>query len=143
MGISKDTRALTIWNFSQEDVGKDDALNDEEITMAILTANVNIAEVFEHIDDNNDGVLTAEELMKGMRDVNLEIGKARVLKYVASMDMDGNRSVDYREFLRKLSSVQLGDITRRRGELSDLEDKIKNKLREQYDDAKQGRNSFI
>ena len=55
-----------------------------------------------------------------------------------SMKADGNRTIDYREFLRKLSSVQLRDVTRKgHDKMAQLEDIIKNKLREEYDDAKQ------
>jgi len=122
---------------------QDDALTDEELTRTILSATLNIAEIFRKMDTDNNGVLNQDELARGFITVGLNVGKARVLKYMASMDIDGNREVDYREFLRKLSSVSLRDITRTGwDEAAQLEDIIKAKLREKFDDAKQA-NSYI
>ena len=115
--------------------GKDDGLSDEEITQRIMSAKLNIAQIFRDMDDNGDGVLSPEELAKGFSDMKLDLGKQRVLKFMASMDIDGTRTIDYREFLRKLSTVNLRDVFREGRDDVDA-DMIRSKLREQYDDAK-------
>ena len=127
--------------FSEADrkhaAGKDDGLTDEEITRTILSAKLNIAQLFREMDDNGDGSISAEELAAGLEKMKLDLGKQRVLKFMASMDLDGTHTIDYREFLRKLSTVQLRDVHRGvRDDNSEYEDMIRAKLREQYDDAK-------
>jgi len=63
------------------------------------------------------------------------LGKARVDRLHASMDFDGTRTVDYRKFLRRLSKINILDIPRV-GRF-DLEEKIKVKMREEFDSAMQ------
>lgn len=124
----------------KEDSGKDDKLSDEEITQSIMMASLNIAQIFKEMDENGDGVLSPEELQKGIKGVGLNIGKTRVIKYMASMDLDGNRSIDYREFLRKMSTVQMQDISRVGKQ--DIKEKMRTKLRGEFDDAKQAFHAF-
>jgi Ca2+-binding EF-hand superfamily protein len=62
------------------------------------------------MDDNGDGVLSPAELTAGMRKIGINVSKERVRKLVSGLDADGNNSVDYREFLRMLSEVDLRNV---------------------------------
>ena len=50
----------------KDDVGKDDRLGDDEIFHSILSASMNIAEVFQRMDEKKDGLLSADDLQKGI-----------------------------------------------------------------------------
>ena len=71
----------------KDDAGKDDGLADEEITQTVLGSSLNIAKIFEKMDDNGDGVLSDQELLNGLASLGIKLGKARLLRYMGSMDI--------------------------------------------------------
>jgi Ca2+-binding EF-hand superfamily protein len=64
-----------------------------------------ISDAFTDIDADGDGRLSREELYAAMQRIGVRVSLARIERMLADMDIDQNRAVDYREFMRKTSQV--------------------------------------
>jgi len=64
-----------------------------------------ISDAFADIDADGDGRLSREELYAAMQRIGVRVSLARIERMLADMDIDQNRAVDYREFMRKTSQV--------------------------------------
>ncbi|KAJ1484540.1 hypothetical protein T484DRAFT_1796724, partial [Baffinella frigidus] len=101
-------------------------------------SNVNIHSAFDALDANKDGFLEAEELHSAFTEMGLGLSRSRCARYLNAMDLDGDGKVNYREFIRKVSRVDMSAAERQRwDEAGQQEAKIREKLRERFDDAKQ------
>mmetsp|Transcript_22420 Transcript_22420/g.35199 ORF Transcript_22420/g.35199 Transcript_22420/m.35199 type:complete len:502 (-) Transcript_22420:256-1761(-) len=58
-----------------------------------------LRKVFSAIDDDGNGVITLEELRMAMRMEGMEAMEAEVMGLMQGIDLDGNESLDYQEFL--------------------------------------------
>jgi len=58
-----------------------------------------IHQVFREIDENGDGVLSEDEVKKGLKlMMGAEFDEAKFDKVFANLDLDGSRTIDYTEF---------------------------------------------
>ena len=55
--------------------------------------------IFHQLDENNDGVLTREELVKGFRNFYGDMAEIHVDEIMKMADLNGNGSIDYTEWL--------------------------------------------
>lgn len=56
--------------------------------------------MFQQLDKNGDGKLSKEEVLEGYEEVfNMPINEEEVDKMFSEIDIDGNGSIDYTEFV--------------------------------------------
>ncbi len=67
-----------------------------------------LRQIFRSLDDNNDGILSFEELKKGFIKYYGEIGEKEWEEIKAKIDQDGSNSIEYEEFIR--CTINLEDI---------------------------------
>eukprot|EP00798_Chlamydomonas_sp_ICE-L_P004948 gene4948-34724_t len=58
-----------------------------------------VREMFEAIDEDNSGTITVDELREGLRKKGAQLALDEVAKIVDGLDVDGNNTIDYEEFL--------------------------------------------
>lgn len=63
------------------------------------------AEAFKDMDLDHDGRLSKEELGEGLGRIGVRLSSQRLDAFLESMDIDGNKQIDYKEFLRGVSTV--------------------------------------
>ncbi|KAJ1483232.1 hypothetical protein T484DRAFT_1801041, partial [Baffinella frigidus] len=128
--------------------GSSDTLPTVELCKLLLQIHGTISDAFADIDTNGDGRLSREELYSAMQRIGVRISLSRVDRMLADMDIDHNRVVDYREFMRKASQVSLADLRGTgqdevgREEARREEARVRDRMREFYPDAKQAFHAF-
>ena len=63
-------------------------------------------EMFKEIDENSDGVLTFDEIKKGIKCCNLDINDDDLIKLFNDMDTDKNGLINYTEFVASLMDYE-------------------------------------
>lgn len=62
-----------------------------------------LREAFSLFDKDNDGCITANEIKLVMKGLRLETSDQEILDMINNVDVDGNGSVDFDEFLKMMS----------------------------------------
>lgn len=60
---------------------------------------------FDLFDTDGDGYLTADEVGRALRDLGQDPSEEDVRKIIAAVDADGDRRVDYAEFVRMIDGL--------------------------------------
>jgi Ca2+-binding EF-hand superfamily protein len=129
---------------SEEEKGEADNLTDLELCRALLEHHAgNVARAFQNIDANQDGRISSEELLDGLRNAGVQVSRMRVDKMIDNMDLDSNRFLDYREFLKQFSRIDMAILSKTRFDAvgREIQD-VCERLREKFDDAKQAFHAF-
>ena len=121
-----------------------DGMPDVEICRVVLDMHQgNVGAAFEEMDTDKDGRLSADELRTGLKKSGVNISHMRVERLMEAMDEDNNRFVDYREFLKFFSQVDITTLSRSKFDKIGLEvAAVCERLREKFDDAKQAFHAF-
>lgn len=64
---------------------------------------------FDHFDEDEDGLLDAAELGRALRSLGHDVGPDEVRKIIASVDVNGDRVLDFPEFVDLVEPRDLGD----------------------------------
>ena len=64
-----------------------------------------LEEVFSHIDVDNSGFLDAEELIKLMQDVDLDVSLDEVKAMIKMADTNGDGVIDLKEFKQLMGNL--------------------------------------
>ena len=123
--------------------GKHDTFSDTEIAKYLLSSFGNIAQLFDEMDESGLGVLNSDDIHKGLIKAGLNISQGRNEQFLAWLDVDKNRKVDYQEFLKRLAAIDLRDLRRDKWDsIAENLETIKQKMREIFDDAIQAFHSL-
>eukprot|EP00960_Hanusia_phi_P012748 372507-Hanusia_phi.AAC.9 len=123
--------------------GKHDTLSDSEIAKYLLSSIGNIAQLFDEMDESGLGVLNSDDIHKGLIKAGLNISQGRNEQFLAWLDVDKNRKVDYQEFMKRLAAIDLRELRRDKWDsLAENLEAIKQKMREIFDDAIQAFHSL-
>lgn len=68
-----------------------------------------VADTFRKLDDDGDGTITADEMLKAARDGRAGIDEADVQRLIREADMDGDNRLDYNEVLLTAVSFRLAE----------------------------------
>lgn len=68
-----------------------------------------IRNLFEHLDRNGDGTITALEFRKGLRDLGFDLDDFELSQLVRHCDLNGNGEVSYREFESFVTAPEMKD----------------------------------
>ncbi|KAG8783823.1 hypothetical protein FRC15_004477 [Serendipita sp. 397] len=61
---------------------------------------------FNAYDKNGDGFITKEEFASVMKAAGMELSDAELNKIIDDLDVDGNRKIDFKEFLGQMTEPQ-------------------------------------
>eukprot|EP00013_Stygamoeba_regulata_P000304 CAMPEP_0177638088 /NCGR_PEP_ID=MMETSP0447-20121125/5306_1 /TAXON_ID=0 /ORGANISM="Stygamoeba regulata, Strain BSH-02190019" /LENGTH=438 /DNA_ID=CAMNT_0019140035 /DNA_START=24 /DNA_END=1340 /DNA_ORIENTATION=+ len=79
-----------------------DCINYTEFRQFVLQQHQLLADLFDEMDLNNDGVLTAEEVLEGFRKAGYRISSGQAKELIKKADKDGDQRIDFDEFCTAL-----------------------------------------
>jgi len=85
--------------------GNHDHLSDLDVCKSLIQGFGTAADAFQDMDTDHDGRLNKDELGEGLERLGIRLSSQRLERLLEMFDTDGNRQVDYREFLRTVSQV--------------------------------------
>lgn len=78
--------------------------------------------VFEKVDENNDGLICAQDLLRFMTRLGFQLSQDEAVSMLESVDSNGDGRVDFQEFLSLYRSLCDGDAATPSPSLDDEED---------------------
>jgi calcium-dependent protein kinase len=96
------------------DVDGDGCLSYEELVMASVAKKLaakeeRLVNVFRYLDENMDGFLTADEIVRGLSDFLSEEDQQQIHELIEEVDENGDGCIDYHEFVAIF--MQKGDVS--------------------------------
>ena len=83
-----------------------------KIVTRLKRANVSVTQAFEHFDLDHNGQLSREEMVMAFNELGLDDLSAKEVDILFhSIDVDGDGSIQYKEFARKLARCGLRSLS--------------------------------